>query len=778
MASLQVGDEVFDEQGRVCHVVGKTPVHVDPTGTFRVTFDDGLEVICGGQHEWFVNTKQDRKNNARRTPEFRHRRKLTRHAQHKTYEQVAQFKPQTCGSIREVQQMLHNVRVCGGREVNYSVALSQAWETPPQSLPIDPYLLGVWLGDGSKNCGQITSNGPDIPQAFVQAGYRVTHQSHCHYYVSGLQTQLRSLGLLGKKSIPNAYLCGSKDQRLALLQGLMDTDGYCGLNGTVEFCNTNPALARGVYTLAASLALKPTYSVGRATLYGKECGPKYRVMWTGTVPVFRLPRKLARLSHQCSPKQRERYIIKIERVPDQLVQCIEVDSPSHLYLVTEGGIPTHNSMCGRWDAHMRALAHPGFRYCILRRTFPQLQSSHLNFLTEEMRELGGTYHKTDHIAYYPNGSMGFYRHCATDDHVLSLLSAEFGLMVFDELSTFEWDMFTKLAASVRVTKGSSLIAMVRGLTNPLGPSASKILQYFVDKDVDLAEDPDYNPSDWYSIHANLGDNPYLDREQYQRRFSGLPAHVRKAWVDGEFVLENALFDLQPMRDGKPYHVIHDLDLPKVLKAATIYRAIDSGWFPDPTIILWIAHLGNRYIVFNEQIYYKTTAAESADLIKEEEVRLSRMVGPDFKLRVATTYCDPSMDINTTADVKTIREIYEDKGVPMDCSINKRDYFATAIHNGLSGEAGENLPRLQFYVRGCPYLVRTIPQMRFDQKRPSFMADHKDDHAVVALAYFLLSHAADDYRESKISTALRPWMKPKRKEQQYLGHDNVRDRRDF
>jgi hypothetical protein len=457
-----------------------------------------------------------------------------------------------------------------------------------------------------------------------------------------------------------------------------------------------------------------------------------------------------------------------------------------------GGRGSGKSMCGRWDAHMRALSHPGFTYCILRRTFPELQRSHLVHINREIKALGGTYHGTDHIVTYPNGSKGFFSHCATEDDVLNLLSSEFALMVFDELSTFEWEMFTKLSASVRVPVGSGLTAMVRGLTNPLGPSAQKILQYFVDKDVDLEEDPDYNPNDWKSIHANLIDNPHLDQEQYRKRFSGLPAHVRKAWVDGEFILENALFDLRPSvtagmcaeygwgqeKVSKPYHVINDLDWGKILPNATIYRAIDNGWFPDPTVVLWIAHLGNRYIVIHEKIGYKLTAAEWAEIIKEEDRMLAAKVSPSFQLRVATTYCDPSMDINTTADIRTIKEIYEANGIPMECSINNREMFATSIHNALAEQAGEALPRIQFYVygrQGCPYLVKTIPQMRYDAKRPKAMADHKDDHAVIACCYFLMTHAADDRYSGGSSGALRPWMKPKTEKRFLLGEDNVRDR---
>lgn len=480
--------------------------------------------------------------------------------------------------------------------------------------------------------------------------------------------------------------------------------------------------------------------------------------------------------------------------PDGTVTTLYTPTPKQLdyHLRTEpnvlfwGGRGSGKSMCGRWDAHMRALSYPGYTYCILRRTFPELQRSHLVHINREMVQLGGSFHNTDHIAIYPNGSKGFFSHCATEEHVLNLLSSEFALMVFDELSTFEWEMFTKLAASVRVKEGSGLTAMVRGLTNPLGPSAQKILEYFVDKNIDPEEDPDYNPNDWYSIHANLIDNPHLDQSQYRKRFSGLPAHVRKAWVEGEFVLENALFDLRPTltssmceekglsqdKVGKPYHVSPDLELDKILKTATIYRAIDSGWFPDPTVCLWIAHLGNRHIVFHEKSWWRTTAEEIATDIHSEDKRLGVS-------RVAMTYCDPSMDINTTADIRTIKEIYEGNGIPMECSINRRDMFSTAIHQALAEEAYEATPRIQFYhhgQKGCPNLVKTLPQMRYDQKRPEFMADHHDDHYVVTLAYYLMSHASDPRHSGPNGgSQLRPWQKPKANQRFLLGHDQVRDR---
>jgi phage terminase large subunit len=454
---------------------------------------------------------------------------------------------------------------------------------------------------------------------------------------------------------------------------------------------------------------------------------------------------------------------------------LEYHSRTEPNVLLWGGRGSGKSTIGRWDAHMRALAHPGFTYIILRRNFPELQKSHLIHVPREMKLLGGTFNYTDKIAKYPNGSKGFFSHCATEEDVLNLLSAEFALAFFDELSTFEWEMFTKLAASVRVPVGSGLTAMVRAATNPLGPSAQQVLKYFVDKTVTPEEDPEYNPNDWFNIKANLADNPHLDRDQYRKRFSGLAAHVYKAWVDGDFVLENALFNLIPQIEGKPWHVINDLDFPRVLKAATIYRTVDAGWFPDPTVILWIAHLGNRHIVFHEKTLYKHTAADTAEVIKDEDRKLARKVSEDFVLRVAMTYCDPSMDINTQADVRTIKDIYEDNGIAMECSINNREHFATVMHQALAEQADENTPRIQFYVNGregCPLLVKTIPQMRYNEKRLKAMDDHREDHWVVAACYYLMSHSADSRNEFMQQGKVRPWMKEKTPRRFILGSDQI------
>ena len=88
------------------------------------------------------------------------------------------------------------------------------------------------------------------------------------------------------------------------------------------------------------------------------------------------------------------------------------------------------------------------------------------------------------------------------------------------------------------------------------------------------------------------------------------------------------------------------------------------------------------------------------------------------MRIAMTYCDPVMDMKTAADVRTIREIFEENGVPMEASVNNREHYAHAVHTALQEEAEPGIPRLQILDRspgpgnlGCPYLIKTLPHLR-------------------------------------------------------------------
>jgi hypothetical protein len=151
---------------------------------------------------------------------------------------------------------------------------------------------------------------------------------------------------VGMKHIPEVYLHASIPQRRALLAGLLDTDGYCGPGGNVEFAVTNERLARDTLELAIGLGYKATLRTKPCQGRSEETSTVYTVSFTPHEPVFRLSRKLARQreTKPTSPARR-RYIVDVRPVESVPVRCIAVSSPSRLYVASRSCIPTHNSVC-------------------------------------------------------------------------------------------------------------------------------------------------------------------------------------------------------------------------------------------------------------------------------------------------------------------------------------------------------------------------------------------------------------------------------------------------
>jgi hypothetical protein len=257
------------------------------------------------------------------------------------------------GGVRTTEEILQTLKVVSNPQkepqANHSILLTHPISLPEQELPLDPYCLGAWLGDGSTGAASITGLDPEILAEFTHAGYNVRQGKNPKSWgVRGLLSDLRNIGVLKVKHIPDKYLWASVAQRLALLQGLMDTDGSCMLDGQCEFSNTNEGLSRGVYLLAASLGLKPYWSeklpVCTNSPEGKKvCKRAYLVKWTGRLPVFRLKRKLDRLLSKVKTTQNWRYITSIEPAGKMQMRCITTTNPSGLYLFGSNFNVTHNS---------------------------------------------------------------------------------------------------------------------------------------------------------------------------------------------------------------------------------------------------------------------------------------------------------------------------------------------------------------------------------------------------------------------------------------------------
>lgn len=228
-------------------------------------------------------------------------------------------------------------------------------DLPEKNLPIDPYVLGAWLGDGTSSQGAMTSADPFIMDE-IGYHYEITkHNKLYGYGVLGLLKDLRDLGVLNNKHVPEIYLQGSIGQRLSLLHGLMDTDGTIQSNGTVaSFSNTNKRLIDAVVDLVRSLGgvatVGETYSTDGVTDTPHHSW-YVTIKMQGLCPV-RLPRKVSKWSDSRSLREA---IISIKKVDSGLARCISVEDEM---FITEDYMLTHNShMVATWASWM-IVRHP------------------------------------------------------------------------------------------------------------------------------------------------------------------------------------------------------------------------------------------------------------------------------------------------------------------------------------------------------------------------------------------------------------------------------------
>lgn len=344
MGDLTVGDSVITPNGDVAKIFG-----VFPQGEkqiYRVTFSDGSSTRCCMDHLWATKNRND----ARKDLGWKIR----------TLEQIN--RSLNCGDGS------HNCRP------NYFIPLIGHIDFPQADTPIPHYLMGALLGDGEFGLKHVSLAAVDeeiinrVTACVQQMGGRVTKTGDIQYRLVGDGTMTgfpakrhspvlhaaREIGIIGgagkEKFIPDAYLFGSFNDRLALLQGLMDTDGTVDKrNGHTSFCNTSLALINGVIHLVQSLGGVATVGAAKTSSYkGKPGKQHWKVSVSLPVEInpFSLSRKAAYVEARPLRYRMRRAILSIEMCAVEPAQCILIDHPDHLY-VTDNFIVTHNTHAQR-----------------------------------------------------------------------------------------------------------------------------------------------------------------------------------------------------------------------------------------------------------------------------------------------------------------------------------------------------------------------------------------------------------------------------------------------
>lgn len=340
MGAAAVGDMVLDETGAPCRVTAASEVRHRPC--FRLRFDDGSEIVADDVHRWRTFDSSELSALTRLTPEWRENRRCRRASKSSRVLSPDFHAEPPTGTVRNTAEIAASLKHRGRR--NHAIRLAGALDLPPASLPVDPYVLGIWLGGGTTQAATVTTIDQPVLDEIAVAGHR--HALACRsdtstWRVFGLQAELRALGVLGNKHVPSAYLRASMPQRLALLQGLMDSDGHAALDGGCEFDSTSERLSLDTWELALSLGIKARLTTGTARLRGRAISRRWRVSFSTDLPAFRLARKRQRQG--CSRRALFRYIVGCDPVSSVPTRCIAVDSPTRMYLAGRQMIPTHNT---------------------------------------------------------------------------------------------------------------------------------------------------------------------------------------------------------------------------------------------------------------------------------------------------------------------------------------------------------------------------------------------------------------------------------------------------
>lgn len=305
MGEIEVGDKLYDGKGNLTQVEAKSEVHHKEC--YKLEFSSGDPVVADYDHRWL-------------TIDLDGKEKIM------TTEEIANSS-------------------CAVR-----IPLTPGINEAPVDLPIDPYLLGVWLGDGKHTSGELCLSDPNIWDEILERGYSLgpvqknSRGENCEVRsVYGLVGKLKELGVYGNKHIPDIYLRASEQQRKDLLAGLLDTDGsYSKLRNEVTVCTTKEWLVDGLKELVGSLGGKTTVCDYKTSGFGQEWEAKQIRVMTLFNP-FKVKNVPFELTKTAAKKRTFKYVTSCMQVESVPTQCIKVTSPEHTYLFGKDFHVTHNT---------------------------------------------------------------------------------------------------------------------------------------------------------------------------------------------------------------------------------------------------------------------------------------------------------------------------------------------------------------------------------------------------------------------------------------------------
>lgn len=324
IGTLTIDDKIYDKDGQLCSIKNISNIHHKKC--LKMKFDNGEEIISDFEHRWLIHFKNGQSYNGK--PYIKEVIMTTQ----ELYDYLQKYPDRISKHIPKILNAapLYNEKI---------------------DLPIDPYLFGIWLGDGHSIDGKITQANRKVWIEIQNRGYQLgkdVSQGGAGKAetrsVFGLETQLRLLNLKNNKHIPDIFLQSSYEQRLDLLRGLMDADGHFHkTRKRYVIATTKENQVDFTIKLLGSLGIKPTVFKVMCQCNDKKI-PGYHICFSTNLNVF-LSRNqdIDILNLIQKDNFSYRNIIEIKEVETIPTKCIEVDSKSHTYLFGKTFITTHNT---------------------------------------------------------------------------------------------------------------------------------------------------------------------------------------------------------------------------------------------------------------------------------------------------------------------------------------------------------------------------------------------------------------------------------------------------
>ena len=334
MKDINVGDYVFGKDGKPTKVTAVYNHH--NVEMYKITFSDGVSIKCCKDHLWEINSQHNRK---------------------KIVDTKWLVSKDQFGKVR-------SEHLFSGGSYKYWIDRCEPVEFIHTDTPLNPYLVGCLLGDGKLSGGCIGFTTVDkemidrlskvLPDGYIfnssdsmsNIDYNIVKENTKSSKENLVKTIIKKLNLYGTNShtkfIPNCYKYNSKDVRLDVLRGLIDTDGYATKDNLIQYTTVSKVLCDDVRFLVESLGGIVSYSESECGYNGKITGVAYTLTIKVDNPqdLCLLKRKREKLKPRKFKTRRN--IIKVEKIKNSDAKCITVDSKEHLYLA-EHFIVTHNT---------------------------------------------------------------------------------------------------------------------------------------------------------------------------------------------------------------------------------------------------------------------------------------------------------------------------------------------------------------------------------------------------------------------------------------------------